>query len=277
MKKNIFIIFIIFTVSNIFAQGPEMVLVEGGEFYMGNDYAQGGYDEKPEHKITVDGFYMSKYEVTFELFDLFCANTGYPKADDGGHGRGQKPVINVSWEGAIKFCNWLSTKYRYDKVYEFEDSDSSEMVITKINWDANGYRLPTEAEWEYVAKGGKKSKGYIYSGSNVITDVAWFLQNSKNTTHEVGQLQPNELGVYDILGNAKEWCWDYYEGSYYQNSPKENPRGPAKATKSRTYRGGDFKTKSSSIRATKRFSMPPTYKAGLIGIRLVQNKNAQQK
>ncbi len=270
MKRIFYFIFILFTASSMFAQKPEMVFVEGGEFYMGNDY--GASDEMPEHKVTLDGFYMSKYEVTFEIFDAFCLNTGYPKTSDGGHGRGKKPAINISWEGAIKFCNWLSSRNRLEKVYEFKDTDSTEMEITKVNWDANGYRLPTEAEWEYVAKGGNKPGGFIYAGSNSLEEIAWFMNNSRGRSHDVGKLKPNELGIYDILGNAEEWCWDFY--SNYKAGEETNPQGPTTG-KVKVYRGGDFGTKKSLIRATKRFNMPSGMNANVLGIRLVQNKNAK--
>ncbi len=273
MKKVIFTLALLLIASLGFSQKPDMVYIEGGSFYMGNDYS-GALDEKPEHKVTLSDFYMSKYEVTFEMFDNFCISTGYPKPDDGGFGRGKNPVINVSWEGAIKFCNWMSSRFGYDKVYNLR-IDSAGMKIESVNWDANGYRLPTEAEWEYVAKGGSKSQGYAYPGSNDPKEVAWFTENSDNKPHEVGTLKPNELGIYDILGNAWEWCWDYYDKNYYEHSPEQDPRGPANG-EHRVYRGGNFNSDIEFIRITRRFSLAPTLETGLVGVRLVQNNNSQE-
>ncbi len=265
--------FLVLLASIVSAQRPEMIYVEGGSFYMGNDYS-GGMDEKPEHKVTLNDFYISKYEVTFEMFDNFCNSSGYPKANDGGYGRGKKPVINVSWEGAVKFCNWLSSKFGYEKVYDIK-VDSAGMVIRGVNWDADGFRLPTEAEWEYVARGGSKTQGYSYAGSNDPKSVAWFAENSENTPHDVGTKSPNELNIYDLLGNAWEWCWDFYDPSYYANSPEDNPRGPASGN-NRVFRGGNFESKADFIRLTKRFQLPISLNSGLVGIRLVQNKSAKQ-
>jgi len=260
--------------SLVFSQKPEMVFVEGGQFYMGNDYS-GALDEKPEHKVVLNDFYISKYEVTFEMYDNFCRSTGFPEPDDGGFGRDNNPVINVSWEGAIKYCNWLSTRFGYDKVYDLK-IDSGGMVIQNVNWTADGYRLPTEAEWEYVAKGGNSSQGFAYAGSNDPSEVAWYTVSSGNAPHDVGTKKPNELQVYDMLGNAWEWCWDYYNPSYYGNSSETDPQGPATGDH-RVYRGGNFNSDIEFIRVTRRFALSPTLSSGLVGIRLVQNSGAQQR
>ncbi len=274
MKKFISLLFFSAIVVLGFSQmkEPEMVFVQGGEFYMGNDYAPGlsAQDEKPEHKVKVSDFYIGKYEVTFDEYDLFCEATGYPKPDDGGFGRGKHPVINVSWYGAIKYCNWLSSMFHLDKVYEFSE-DSLGMVINKVNWDANGYRLPTEAEWEFAARGGVESKGFPYPGSANLDEVAWYDANSGAKTHEVGLKKPNELGLYDMLGNAFEWCWDYYDAKYYANSPESDPRGPASGHE-RVYRGGSFKSPKEYMRITKRYHFMPNKPQGTIGFRLARTK-----
>ncbi len=274
MKRLISTVFMLLIVTLAFSQmkEPEMVFVQGGEFYMGNDYSPGpsARDEKPEHKVKISDFYIGKYEVTFDQFDLFSEATGYPKPDDGGFGRGKHPVINVSWIGAIKYCNWLSSSFHLDKVYEFKE-DSMGFVIEKVNWDANGYRLPTEAEWEYAARGGVESKGFPYPGSTNLDDVAWYSANSGDHTHEVGQKKPNELGLYDMLGNAYEWCWDWYDPKYYANSPDTDPHGPQTGS-DRVYRGGSFKSPRSYMRITKRFHFMPNKSQGTIGIRLARTK-----
>ncbi len=273
MKKIIFTLAMLFAVSAAFSQKPEMVFVEGGQFYMGNDYSVNALDEKPEHKVVLSDFSISKYEITFEMFDNFCQNTGFPKPDDGGYDRGNNPVINVSWEGAIKFCNWMSTRFGLDKVYDIT-IDSSGMTINNVDWNANGYRLPTEAEWEYVAKGGSNSQGFAYAGSNDPKEVAWFIDNSDNKPHAVGTKKANELAVFDILGNAWEWCWDYYDGNYYSESPENDPHGPDKGDH-RVYRGGNFNSDIEFIRVTRRFELTPRLNTGLVGIRLAQSGGAQ--
>jgi formylglycine-generating enzyme required for sulfatase activity len=274
MKRIIFTLVLSLVIGTLFSQKPEMVFIEGGSYYMGNDYS-GVLDEKPEHKVTISDFYISKTEVTFDMFDNFCRATGFKYPDDGGFGRGGNPVINVSWEGAVKFCNWLSTRFGYEKVYDLR-IDSTGTYIQAVNWNADGYRLPTEAEWEYVAKGGNKSQGYAFSGSNNLDEVAWYSKTSGNKPHEVGKLKANELGVYDILGNAWEWCWDYYDGGYYKKSTGNDPKGPDRGDH-RIYRGGNFNSEKDFVRITRRFALSPTLETGLVGIRLVQNSGAKQQ
>ena len=150
-----------------YAQEPspmtvEMVKVEGGEFYMGNNYMKNAAlsDEAPEHKVTIRSFKMSKTEVPFDLFDLFCDATGWEKPKDASGRRGKIAVYNVSWEAAVMFCNWLSRCERLDQYYDIQ-RDSASFRVT-CNENAKGYRLPTEAEWEYAARGGKEYKPFSF-------------------------------------------------------------------------------------------------------------------
>ncbi len=256
----------------------EMVLVEGGSFTMGNDYSlvngQNVVDETPEHKVTLNSFYMSKTEVTFEMFDLFCEATGFKKPENGGNGTGKLPVVNVSWESAIMFCNWLSKKDHYDPYYKIDrDSVGSIKRITTIDGN-NGYRLPTEAEWEYAAKGGKDSKFYAYSGSNDFSEVAWCRANSNGIPHEVATKKPNEIGIYDLNGNAWEWVWDWYKKDYYKSAPESNPTGPASGSE-KVYRGGNWSSNKEFLRLTSRYhtTTKEDKDYGMIGIRLARNAN----
>jgi formylglycine-generating enzyme len=154
------------------------------------------------------------------------------------------PVIHVSWNDASEYCNWLSLK------------------------TGKSYRLPTEAEWEYAAKGGSQSRGYTYSGSNNAGDVAWCMENSGNETHPVGQKQPNELGIYDMTGNVWEWCSDWYGKDYYAGSPSNNPKGPSTGW-NRVYRGGSWGNDARYCRAARRNNRTPDDRDCSLCFRLV--------
>jgi len=253
----------------IFPIVPEMVMVEAGDFEMGS--TNGYSNEQPVHKVTNSKpYYIGKYEVTFEEFDIFCDNTlKYNKPDDRGAGRGNHPVIGVDWHDTIAYCNWLSEKEGLAPCY------SGKGKVTKCDFSANGYRLPTEAEWEYAARGGPKSQGFIFAGSNNPGDVAWYSDNSSGVTHPVGQKEPNELGLFDMSGNMFEWCWDWYVKEYYHESPPVDPQGPPlpKVKYSwdlvRVRRSGSWRENSESIRTTTRSFDGPSY-PGDNGFRLVR-------
>ncbi len=270
---------VILFISISYAQKPDMAKVEGGEFYMGNVNAGEG-DESVEHKVTVDGFSVAKKEVTFAEFDLFCEATSYPSPEDGGFGREQLPVMNVSWMGAVMYCNWLSKKHRYDKYYKIEADSAGTVTFQGISTEGNGdgYRLPTEAEWEFIATGGMDSEGYSFAGGNILEEVAWFNKNSavregnQQHPHEVGTKKANELGIFDLNGNSWEWCYDYYKSNYYSSSPESNPTGPETGTEGRVYRGGNFNSTKSFCRVTRRFHLSQNLTVGSVGFRLVRNE-----
>jgi formylglycine-generating enzyme required for sulfatase activity len=204
---------------------PEgFVLVEAGSFQMGS--TDGTEDEKPIHSVNINrSFYISRDEVTQKQWrEVMGSNPSHFKGDD-------LPVECVSWYEAVDYCNRLSRKEGLASAYRINGE--------QVSWDisANGYRLPTEAEWEYAARGGNKSRGYTYAGSNVVDQVGWYHDNSGNKTHEVGQKRPNELGLYDMSGNVSEWCWDWY-GEYHSSS-QTDPRGPSGGS-DRVYRGGSW-------------------------------------
>ena len=256
-----------------------MVFVKGGTFRMGCTSEQGGDcrdAEKPAHEATVSDFYLGRYEVTFEEYDAFCAATGRQKPDDRGWGRGKRPVINVSWYDAVEYCNWLSEQqgltpyYAIDKSRKDLNNDSSDdyddlkwLVTPRVG--GNGYRLPTEAEWEYAARGGAKSKGYKYAGSNNLDEVAWFEENSGRETRPVGEKNPNELGLYDLSGNVWEWCWDWYGD--YSSSSKTNPRGPESGS-GRVLRGGSCSYIAEFCRVSYRSYLHPDSRYDDFGFRV---------
>ncbi|MBP8660500.1 MAG: SUMF1/EgtB/PvdO family nonheme iron enzyme [Mesotoga sp.] len=239
---------------------------------MGDTWGGGESDEKPTHKVTFTyDFYIGKYEVTFDEYDAFCNATGRRwKPDDQGWGRGSRPVINVSWNGAIAYCNWLSEKEKLPKAYDSNGNllDKDGRVTTDPS-KVLGYRLPTEAEWEYAARGGNKSKGYKYSGSDNVGDVAWYIWNSGLKTQEVGKKAPNELGLYDMSGNVYEWCSDWYNS--YASSAQTNPyNSKAKygSGSGRVIRGGSWDNVASYARVASRFYKTPHSTYSYYGFRI---------
>jgi len=251
------------------AGSGESVLVEKGSFMMGDTWGDGYDNEKPIHKVTLTyDFYIGKYETTFDEYDAFCEATGIVRPDDKGWGRGSRPVISVSWKDAIAYCNWLSEKEDFPEAYDSNGNllDKDGMITTDPS-KVVGYRLPTEAEWEYAARGGNKSEGYKYSGSNSVDDVAWYDPNSGEMTQEVGKKAPNELGIYDMSGNVWEWCSDLYEG--YSSSEQTNPYYST-AGSSRVRRGGSWVNNATYVRVAIRNGNSPSYTYFRLGFRIAR-------
>jgi len=235
----------------------EMIQIPGGSFEMGNpDTSIGRDDERPVHTVTLSSFYMGKYEVTQNQWTAVMGNNPsyFPDSPATGEVQGKRPVDCLSWYDTLVFCNKLSMMEGLSPAYRISGStDPADWGTVpdsenKAAWDAvdivagsNGYRLPTEAQWEYAARGGNWSPGnYTYSGSNTIGDVAWYRDNSGDKTHEVGKKAPNGLGLYDMTGNVLEWCWDWYDEDYYSSSPANDPMGAA-AGSYRVVRGGSWR------------------------------------
>ena len=218
--------------------GMAMVWTGGGTFEMGGD----GYTK---HTVRINNFAMMKYEVTFAEYDKFCEATGRSKPSDSGWGRRNRPVINVTWHDAVAYAEWLSQK-------------------TGQTW-----RLPTEAEWEFAARGGSKSKGYKYAGSNNIDEVAEYYGNNNKKTKPVGGKKPNELGLYDMSGNVWEWCSDWYDSNYYSKSPTDNPIG-ALSGSHRVLRGGSWFSDAEGCRSADRGGGTPANRRDDYGFRLVR-------
>ena len=224
----------------------KMIKVEGGTFKMGaqKDNPNGtNYDndadddESPVHSVTLSDYYIGETEVTQELWQAVMGNN--PSYYKGF----QKPVERVSWNDCQEF-------------------------IKKLNQlTGKNFSLPTEAEWEYAARGGNKSKGYKYSGSNTKGDVAWYDGNSNSQTHDVKTKLPNELGIYDMSGNVWEWCQDWYKSDYYSNSPQTNPTGPSSGS-SRVFRGGSWFSHAGSCRVSYRNFYNPDNRSSSSGFRL---------
>ncbi len=268
---------------------PDMVFIRGGTFWMGCTSEQRDCysGESPTFEATVSDFYLGRYEVTVREFKAFVDATGYKtdaekegwswvwtgswekkeglnwKHDANGNIRPASemnhPVLYVSWYDAVAYCNWLSEQQGLRKVYTIRGRE------VEADWSANGYRLPTEAEWEYAARGGAESKGYKYAGSNNLDEVAWFGENSGGKTRPVGEKKPNELGLHDMSGNVREWCWDWRAA--YTSSSKTNPRGPESGS-DRVLRGGSWINIAESCRVSYRSSDLPVNRLVVIGFRV---------
>ena len=210
-----------------------MVYVSGGTFIMGGDESS---DQTPTHSVTLSSYYICKYEVTQALWRaVMGSNPSKFKGDN-------LPVEQVSWNDCQTFINRLNS------------------------YTGRNFRLPTEAEWEFAARGGNYSRHYKYSGSNYISDVAWYCDNSGNRTHPVGTKQANELGLYDMSGNVWEWCSDWY-GSYSSYS-QNDPTGPNSGSE-RVMRGGGRRNGAWNCRSSRRFSNSPGISDCSFGLRLV--------
>ena len=214
-----------------------MVWVDGGTFRMGATSEQGSEisDEKPVHSVTLSGYYIGKTEVTQALWKAVMGiNPSRFKGD-------YLPVENVSWDDCQEF-------------------------IRKLNsMTGQNFRLPTEAEWEFACRGGNNSRGYKYSGSNYIDNVAWYDGNSGKKTHPVATKSPNELGIYDMSGNVWEWCADWYGD--YSSGRQTNPKGPYGGS-GRVNRGGSWYNFARNCRSSIRIDDYPTYRDDLLGLRL---------
>ena len=233
-----------------------MVLVSGGTFSMGS--SSGESDEKPVHQVTVSSFMMGKYEVTQEQYQKVMGTN--PSFFTNGADAPKRPVERVSWYDAVSFCNKLSEMEGLQKVYTMNGTN------VQADFSRNGYRLPTEAEWEYAARGGSQSRTYSYSGSNNPDQVAWYDQNSGSTTHQVGTKAANELGLYDMSGNVWEWCWDFY--GTYPNGAQTDPVG-ASSGDSRVFRGGGWYNSAESLRSAFRNRIYPGGSFSFLGFRVL--------
>lgn len=217
---------------------PEMITVEGGTFTMGDTEMEGGADEQPAREVTLKTFQMSKTPVTVAQYRAYCIATGKSMPEIPSWGWiDNHPMVNVTWHDAVAYTDWLADK------------------------TGENYRLPTEAEWEYAARGGES---YTYSGSNNLSEVGWCSDNSGGQTQPVGLKKPNGFGLYDMSGNVWEWC----SSDYFANNPKDTPKGSASGSY-RVVRGGSWYNVASYCRVADRNYSDPISSWSSGGFRVV--------
>ena len=224
---------------------PEMIEVKGGSFDMGT--IDGNSDEKPNHLVILNDFLIGKYEVTVKQYKDFCLATNriFP-TNPVWAWKDNHPIVFVDWKDANDYCEWLSK------------------LLGKK------YRLPTEAEWEYAARGGNKSNNYIYAGGNTAEEVGWFGGNTNiisQETRPIGQKKPNELGIFDMSGNVWEWCSDWYGN--YTNDIQTNPKGVSTG-KMKIIRGGSWFDFVHYLRTSARYPFVPEQLFYGTGFRIVE-------
>ena len=255
--KKSFILFFFALAAIVYGLENNMVLINGGAFTMGSSANEWGRssNEGPQRNVTLDSFYMGKYPVTqAEYQEVMGVNPSYFKGTD-------LPVEQVNWFDAVEYCNKLSLKEGLSPVYAINKNT--------VNWNpgANGYRLPTEAEWEYACRAGTVTP--YYSGTS-LDDAGWYSGNSREKTHPVGEKQPNPWGLYDMHGNVLEWCWDWLGN--YSGEAQTNPQGAASGA-SRVYRGGAWYFAAQQARSAFRFGNVPLLRSFVTGFRLVRSDN----
>lgn len=265
--------------------GSGMVLIPAGEFQMGDTFSEGSTSERPVHAVYVSAFYMDRYEVTKELWDTVRAwglSNGYSDLIAGGGKAANHPVHTVNWYDCVKWANARSQKEGRTPCY-YTNSGLTTVYKTGelapyVKWDANGYRLPTEAEWEKAARGGASGRRFPWSDSNLIQHARANYYSSSSYSYDtsptrgyhptfntgnlpytspVGYFAPNGYGLYDMAGNVWEWCNDWYGSSYYSSSPYNNPHGPSSGTY-RVLRGGSWDLNAYGCRVASRYVVGPS-------------------
>ena len=278
IKKLIIIVLSVLMLQSVFAQNPpntaltvqnELVRIEGGTFMMGSPENEPGRnltDEGPQHRVTVSSFYISKYTVTQAEYQAVMGQ------NPSQAGRGPAfPVDSVAWIDAVNYCNRLSASHGLNPAYTINGNN--------VTWNrqANGYRLLTEAEWEYACRAGTTTP---FNSGTTMDNAGWYFANTyfstsggsiTRSTFPVGQKQPNAWGIYDMHGNVLEWCWDWFDLYPSSGEPRVDPTGPATGWR-RAYRGGAWDFRENLCRSAYRFGGDPIYmRMHWIGFRVGRN------
>jgi formylglycine-generating enzyme required for sulfatase activity len=240
--------------------GIKLALIPAGTFQMGSTGADkdAEYAEKPQHEVRItQPFYLGVHEVTQGQYQTVMGQN-----PSGFKGSDNLPVEEVSWLDAVRFCNKLSEREGLNPYYRIEGD-----AVTIAGGD--GYRLPTEAEWEYACRAGTTTRFSFGDDEKALGQYAWYLANSSFQTHPVGEKPPNAFGLYDMHGNVWEWCWDGYDTNYYERSPGKDPPGPGTAAH-RVIRGGGWDDDPQFARSAYRFRDSPGYRSFYLGFRLAR-------
>jgi formylglycine-generating enzyme required for sulfatase activity len=242
--------------------GVGMVYVAGGTFTMGEPFLK----DAPPHNVVLKSFYIDKFEVTQEMYESLMGSN--PSKWSGK----KNPVECVRWKQAILYCNARSKKEGLTPCYDANG---------RCDFSANGYRLPTEAEWEYACQAGKSGKYSFGNNAEMLKEFSWYKGNSEKKPHSVGLKKPNSLGIFDMHGNVWEWCNDYYDPNYYREANQNNPHGAAKGVK-RVLRGGSWKNNAANCTSAYRLAENPACSDICLGydnygFRCVRNAEPEQK
>lgn len=221
--------------------GARMVLIPAGRFMMGSNSQK---DTGPPHEVTVSPFYMDRFEVTQALYERIMGKNPARRKGE------QNPVERVRWTDTLKFCNARSAEEGLTPCYHLD--------TWACDFSADGYRLPTEAEWEYACRAETTGDYYFDGGAEQLDTYAWFRDNAGRKHHPVGQKEPNAFGLYDMAGNVREWCNDWYAVDAYSPEPTADPRGPASGEKT-VLRGGAFSASAESCTSWTRYCDDPGF------------------
>jgi formylglycine-generating enzyme required for sulfatase activity len=253
----------------------EMVQIQGGTFQMGSpENEPNHYNDETQHSVTLTGFYMGKYPVTQEQYEAVMENnpSNFKTPVSPETSTANRPVEYVTWYDAVEFCNKLSEKEGLTPVYTITGrTPATGYPITDAtvtpDWSKNGYRLPTEAQWEYACRAGTTTA--YNTGATISENTGWYYINSGNRTHNVGEKTANAWDLYDMHGNVWEWCWDWYSSSYYSSSPAQDPTG-AVSGYDRVRRGGSWGSVGQLLRSAYRSDGNPYGRYDSGGFRLVR-------
>ena len=250
----------------------EMVWIDSGTFTMGSSNTL-DWNASPPHQVNISkGFWMGKYEVTQEQYQAVTGvNPSYFSSSPvSGETQSRRPVDTVTWYDAVEFCNKLSEQEGLTKAYTITNRNPAtgypitDATVT-INWETNGYRLPTEAEWEYACRAGTTTA--YNTGETISDNTGWYTNNSNSRTHEVGKKPANTWGLYDMHGSVWEWCWDLYGD--YTSGAQTDPRG-AVSDSNRVKRGGSWNDYGQILRSANRSSYHPILRYYNLGFRLLR-------